>query len=56
MILAINDQGIGGFDDVLVYLERYTSPGDTVTFRVLRNGEELLADVTLDARPARLDP
>jgi len=56
VILAINDQAISGFDDVLVYLERYTSPGDTVTFRVLRNGEELLADVTLDARPDRLDP
>ncbi|MDQ3247797.1 MAG: trypsin-like peptidase domain-containing protein [Chloroflexota bacterium] len=56
VILALNEQPIIGFDDVLVYLERYTSPGDTVTFQVLRGNEELLIDVTLAARPDRLAP
>ena len=41
----------GEFRDVLVYLEDYTSPGDTVRLRILRDGEELELEVTLGARP-----
>ena len=51
VILAINDQPIRTFDNVLVYLERYASPGDQVTLRVLRAGKEYLLDVKLGIRP-----
>jgi serine protease Do len=51
VILAIDDQPIAAFDDVLVYLERYTSPGDQVTLQVLRDGKEYLLDVKLGTRP-----
>jgi 2-alkenal reductase len=51
LILGINDQPVTSFDDVLSYLENYTSPGDTVTLRILRNSEEILVDVTLAPRP-----
>ncbi len=51
VILAINDQPISAFDDVLVYLERYASPGEQVTLRVLRAGKEYLLDVKLGTRP-----
>ncbi len=51
VILAINDQPVTSFDDVLAYLESHTSPGDKVTLRIWRNNQEYLVDVTLAARP-----
>jgi 2-alkenal reductase len=54
LIRAINDQPITKFDDLLVYLQRYTSPGDSVTLAVWRDGEEVLIDVTLEQRPDTL--
>lgn len=56
IIVAINDQGVVSFDDVLRYLESDTSPGDTVTVRILRGGNEYLIDVTLAPRPAQMQP
>ncbi len=56
VILAVNDQRVLSFDDVLIYMERYTSPGDIVTFKVLRSGKEMTVDVTLDERPKSLTP
>ena len=51
LITAIDGQSVHRFDDVLVYLERYTSPGDTVRLTVLRDGQEMEVLVTLAARP-----
>lgn len=51
IILAINDQPVTKFDDVLSYLQRMTSPGDTVLLTIWRNGETLQLDLTLGARP-----
>jgi 2-alkenal reductase len=51
VIMAINDQPVTSFDDVLAYLESHTSPGDKVTLRIWRNNQEYLVDVTLAARP-----
>ncbi|MCX6046818.1 MAG: trypsin-like peptidase domain-containing protein, partial [Chloroflexi bacterium] len=51
VILAVNDQRVISFDEVLIYLERYTSPGDTVTFKVLRGAQEIEIEVTLGERP-----
>lgn len=54
IILAIDDQPVTKFDDVLSYLQRYTSPGDTVTLTLWRNGENVQVDLTLGARPANV--
>ncbi len=54
VILAINGEAVSSFDDILVYLEYYTSPGDVVTLAVLRKGEEIELAMTLAARPERL--
>ncbi len=51
LIVAVNDVPVGSFDDVLSFLQRFASPGDTVDFTVLRAGESLTVAVTLGARP-----
>ncbi|MEM7536817.1 MAG: trypsin-like peptidase domain-containing protein [Chloroflexota bacterium] len=57
IITAVDGTSITRFDDLLVYLQRYASPGDTITLSVLRSTnrdlEELEIDVTLAARPRR---
>lgn len=55
VIVAINEQPVATFDDILMYLEYNTSPGDTVALEVLRAGEILLLDLTLAPRPSRLN-
>ncbi len=52
MIVAINDKPVTTFDDVLSYLERNTSPGDTVTLSIWRDGRTEAVDLTLAPRPA----
>lgn len=56
LILAINEQTVTTFDEILVYLERYTAPNDTVTLTLLRNGNSYAVDVTLGTRPERMRP
>jgi 2-alkenal reductase len=51
VIVSINGEAVTAFDDLLVYLQRYTSPGDTVTVTVWREGDLLDIDMTLGARP-----
>ncbi len=52
LITAIDGQSITTFDDLLVYLENYKSPGDTVTLTVQRAGTgETTIEVKLAARP-----
>ena len=53
LITAIDGQTVTAFDDILIYLERYTSPGTIVTLTVFRDGETLEVEVTLAARPKR---
>lgn len=52
VIVAINGQNVKEFSDVVTYLARNTSVGDTVTLTVLRDGKQLDLQVTLRARPA----
>jgi serine protease Do len=54
LILAIDNQPVIRFDDILIYLERYTSPGDQVVLTVIRDGQEREIAVTLSARPYRV--
>ncbi|MCC6905880.1 MAG: trypsin-like peptidase domain-containing protein [Anaerolineae bacterium] len=51
VITAINGVEIVRFEDMLAYIVEQTSIGDTVTLQVLRNGETISLDVTLEARP-----
>jgi S1-C subfamily serine protease len=37
--------------DLVVYMERNTSPGDSVVFEIIRDGEERSVEVTLEERP-----
>lgn len=53
LITAINDQPVTRFDDLLVYLETYGSPGDTITLTVLRDGQEQKISIELGRRPQR---
>lgn len=50
IILEINEREIDGFGMLLSYLASDTTPGDTITMTVLRNGEIIDLDVTLGSR------
>ena len=52
VIVAIEGQPVTKFDDVLSYLQRNTSPGDTVTLSIWRDGHTENVELTLTARPA----
>ena len=54
LIISIDDQAVKTFDDVLVYLENYGLPGDTVTLTVLRPGERRI-QVARNARRTTRD-
>jgi 2-alkenal reductase len=54
IILAINDQPVTKFDDVLGYLQGTTSPGDVVTLTIWRDGETVQIDLELGTRPATI--
>lgn len=51
LIIAIDDQIVHQFGDLLSYLLNYKSPGDTVTLTLLRDGKETQLDLTLGSRP-----
>jgi len=54
LIVAIDDQPVEKFDDILVYLERCASPGDRVELTVLRgDGRQQVIPVTLGKRSQR---
>ncbi len=51
VIVAIDDQPVKEFDDLVTYLVGSTSVGDKVTLTILRDGKEQTVEVTLAARP-----
>jgi S1-C subfamily serine protease len=52
LVVAIDDQPVEKFDDILVYLERYTSPGDRVELTVLHSdGQQEIIPIKLGKRP-----
>jgi S1-C subfamily serine protease len=51
VIVAIDDQPVKDFEDLVAYLARQTDVGQTVTLTVLRNDKETTIQVTLAARP-----
>jgi S1-C subfamily serine protease len=58
-VITIGGDVITGIDglptrrmaDLVVYMERNTSPGDSVVFEIIRDGEERSLEVTLGERP-----
>ena len=55
LITAVNGQSITKMDDLLIYLEENTSPGQAVQFTVLRaGGQQRTVTVTLGQRPVSL--
>ncbi len=54
LIIAIDDQPVKTFDDLLIYLESFKSPGDKIDVTVLRPGEgERHVTITLGQRPSQ---
>ena len=53
LIIAIGDRPVKDFDDLLVYLFRYASPGDVVDLTVIRDGKKVVIPVKLGVRPRR---
>ena len=51
LIIAINGETVNTFEDMISYLYLNTSPGDTITVTVLRNGDPVDLALTLDERP-----
>jgi 2-alkenal reductase len=51
LIIAIGDRPVQDFSDLLIYLFRNASAGDTVELTVLRNGREVVVPVELGVRP-----
>ena len=52
LILGIDNQPVTTFDDILIYLESYKSPGDQVQLQVMRpGGENQTLTLTLGERP-----
>lgn len=51
LILAIDGHRILTFDDMISYLFKHNSPGDTITLAVLRDGREMEVELTLGKRP-----
>ncbi len=51
LIVAIDGQPVVTFDDILAYLARYGSVGQTVRLKVMRGQQTLEIPVTLEPRP-----
>jgi S1-C subfamily serine protease len=52
VILAIDEQSVRKFDDLLSYLTDNTRAGQAVTLSILRDGQQQTVKVVLDTRPA----
>ncbi len=53
VIIAIDDQKVELFEDLLVYILRYTEVGQRVELTIIRDGRERVIAVSLGERPGR---
>jgi 2-alkenal reductase len=51
ILIGVNDSVIGNFGDLINYLAGRTSVGDVVTLTVVRDGQEIKVELTLEERP-----
>lgn len=54
IIIAINDQPVQRFEDLVSYLVTKASPGETAKLTIIRDGEQSQIDVVLGARPGAM--
>jgi S1-C subfamily serine protease len=52
IIVAIDGQPVGSFDDILIYIALNTHPGQQVVLTLLRDGKTQDVSLTLEPRPA----
>jgi S1-C subfamily serine protease len=53
VIIAIDDQKVELFEDLLVYILRHTEVGQRVELTIVRDGREQVITVKLAKRPSR---
>ncbi len=51
LIIAVDDQEVRDFGDLISYLLNHKAPGDVITLTVLRGGETIDLELTLAKRP-----
>jgi len=51
VIIGIDGQSVANFEDILVYIALNTTPGQTVTLTIIRNGQQRDVELTLEPRP-----
>jgi 2-alkenal reductase len=56
VIVAVNGQPVKTFDDVVTYLANNSQVGQTITLTVMRLGQQMTLNVTLEARPSSNQP
>jgi len=52
IIIAIDGQPVGSFDDILIYIALNTNPGQEVVLTILRDGQTQDVKLTLQPRPS----
>ena len=53
VIIAIDDEEVNVFDDLISFLSRRGEVGQPVTLTIIRNGKQQTIEVTLGARPTQ---
>jgi S1-C subfamily serine protease len=53
VIIAVEDETVNVFDDLISFLSRRGEVGKSVTLTIIRNGEEQTIDIVLGARPVQ---
>ena len=51
VVVAVDDEPVASFDDLLSYIAIETSPGQTIELTVLRDGQEIVVPIVLAERP-----
>jgi S1-C subfamily serine protease len=53
VIVAVDNHTVRKIDDILVYLQREKTVGDEIQLTILRDGQEMMVNATLGARPSQ---
>ena len=51
VVIGVNGRTVQSLYDLIVYLERYNRPGETITLKIMRNNSTMDIQLTLGARP-----
>ncbi len=53
VIVGVEDEEVKTFDDLISFLSRRGKVGDVITLKIIRNGEPMAVELTLEARPGQ---